>query len=437
MGEAFLMDQGGGARKTTFDGMPVVATKTLSNAITARTGVGCAADDEHFVVAGGKDENGNFVDKGAVFDRGGNKWEIPYLKIDKPSLILTNNQLWKFGGINTSNSITAESRRSSLGELVHNTASYELLTALAEVKYAIGLAKIDGDIIAAGGLGYNDVPKRVVERYSPFDKFGREQTYSTHVLQSSMHLSYERAYFGISNITSKAVLLMGGIGLGNTLLKSVEFLSKNMSGSFVRSSRPDLSVAQYSPATAKISNAGYSYVLTGLGKTLPTTQNGMTSSRIVPNIDVYWYDGTSDDQCATSKYESFELPLTGNPTSSIAFQFGNIALFMVGYRGGTIKNKGYLVRVSPMGIEFAEIEFNFSRNDMQGGVIGGDVAYIVDGTKNGQTTGDIEMIQLMRNIPIYPGMKYKLNNMSAEQTANSLTLHPLQTVMKLSGYMKI
>ena len=47
------------------------------------------------------------------------------------------------------------------------------------------------------------------------------------------------------------------------------------------------------------------------------------------------------------------------------------------------------------------------------------------------------MIQLLRNVPIYPGMKYKVGSMASEETSNILTLHPLNDEIKLSGYMKL
>lgn len=433
MSEAFIMRRGGGgSKKITLSEMPVVATRTLSNAITAREGIGCAADNEYFVVAGGKDASGNMVKPITVFDRGGNKWTFNYQAGVDPGLFLTQGQLRMFGGMTQYNYPFTSANILSLGKALHNDVSVEPLTSLSQGRCAPSIARLGTKIIVVGGMAYDNVPQRTVEVYSLWDRNGQSGTYENN---ANIYLPLERAYCGISNLTSTSVLVAGGIDRDYSASGAVYLFNINNAGNVSRSGITGLSAAQYNPATANIYNEGYSYTLIGLGKGSPSTASGMISSKIVSTLDIYWYDGVATEPC--SKFTSFTLPLTGAPSSAIAFSFGNIALFIVGYRGGSVKNKGYLVKVSPDGVGYASMEFDFKREEMQGGVIGNDVAYIAGGYKNGQATGDIEVIQLMRNVPIYPGMTYKLNYMSAEQTATSFTVHPLQNVVKLSGYMKI
>lgn len=431
MGDAFLTRRGAKKQKITFNNTPMVATKTLSNIITARTQMGVCSNNEYFVAMGGQRKNGMLSNEVNIFDRGGKRWtnSWPIGLIDM-AVTIDNHKLMAFGGMYGDNSCSTLAYKWPLGSLLRgdsDSGNCKRMQNLAVAKSAINIGKSHGQIELLGGATDNWGTNWQIESYNQFNDATTSQGHS--VLSTS--LPYNHVYAGCVNITECGIILSGGVDVNNQVLTGgTELIGRNSDGVVTRKTLNSLTDPQYAPAAAVIYNEGFSYALIGLGKTL--------NRKIVSSLDIYYYDGISEQQCNTVKYCSITLPLTGTPTSAIGLSFGNCALFIVGYGNGTTKNKGYFVKISPPNsVITSSIEFNFSRDGMQGGVIGNDVAFLCGGTKNGNVTGDVEMIKLMRDVPIYPGMKYKLGNMANEETASSFTLYPLWAVTQLSGYMKL
>lgn len=422
--------------KITLDNTIMVATKTLKNVITPRTAMGVAADDGLLALVYGQNDSGAVVPNIDILDRGGRYYTLTgNWRLMHPGVVLYDHRLIILGGVNSQGvadnmTVKYPLREAIVGEL---SESRQLMHKLQAPRYAPNVVVCDNKIITLGGVKSDMSPAYEVDSHTILNA-GETNTDGYTTLE---RLDLGRSFAGCNTINNKGFIIAGGVDLANEVVyNSVEFYGFESNGNVSHMPLESLAVSQLSPLAVKLYSYGTSYVLIGLGKTLPTSQ----SAHVVPNIDVYVSaagGNTGLSQIQTSRYETFTLPLNGNPTSAIGFSFGDCVLFIVGYGDGVTKNKGYLVRKNFRATYVETMEFNFSRDNMQGGVIGNDIAYIAGGTKNGQSTGDVEMIQVLRNMPIYSGMKYKLGSMTSEETASSLTLHPLNDGYKLSGYMKL
>ena len=436
MGEAFLTRRGStgsAGGEITFDNTPMVAVKTLPNAIKYRSNMAVATNNEYLALAGGSDSSGTNVKDINVFDRSGRQWynEHPS-RLTEMAAAIVNEKLMTFGGVNANGFCTNATYKWAMGNLIGGGDSAVRMESLTRGKRSMSVGVLQDDVIALNGIDDAAIPWKEMEKYQPHS-LNTSPIKAHEVL--SINLSNVHAYGGVANLTERSIVTAGGYDVSNdSLINRVEAIIKNTEGGISLLNLANLSAPQYEPAIAVIHSLGVKYMLIGLGKKMSTQQGTMISDGIVPTIDVYYYDGISGTQCSTSKYKSFSLSLPGNPSSAIGLSFSNYALFVVFYRGST-KSRGYLVRLYPF--EVRSMEFDFHRSGAQGAVIGNDVGYIFGGFKNGQVTGDVEMIKLIRNAPIYPGMKYKLGDMTDEETASSFTLYPLKAESHLSGYMKL
>lgn len=418
--------------KITLDNTLMVATRTMKNVIVPRTNMGVAADHGHIAFVYGSKYDVGIAPNIDIFDRLGRGWGITVDagKVAYPMVILYDNMLEIFGGLLETGSPTNQVNRMSLRELVASQTKYnKAMHTLDQSRYGGSIAVCNNKIHVLGGITYNNTPSSKVDRYESTQEGTNVYTgYST-----VARLDVARSFPACASINNRAFLITGGGDfVNNVAYNSVEVYAYETDGSLYRGTCEPLAVSQVKPLAVNLYHKGYAHILVGLGKTIQGT--------IVPNIDVYMSTGVhsaASKQIQSSRYATFTLPLEGNPSSAIGLSFADCVLFIVGYNDGVTKNKGYLVRMNYSAYYITPIEFNFSRNDMYGGVVGNETGYIAGGTKNGQPTGDVEIIRILRDAPIYPGMKYKLGSMTSEETASSLTLHPLNDEYKLSGYMKL
>lgn len=417
--------------KITLDNTIMVATRTLSNAIVPRTNIGVAVDHGHIAFVYGNKFDTGIAPNIDIFDRLGRGWgaTIDDCKVAYPIVILYDNMLEIFGGLLESGSPSRTANRMSLRELVASHTSYTAMHTLGQARYGGSIAVCNNKIHILGGITYNNSPTSKVDRYESTQEGASVYT----GYESVASLDVARSFSACASINNRAFLITGGGDfVNNVAYNSVEVYAYETDGSLYRGVCEPLAVSQVKPLAVNLYSKGCSYILVGLGQTMQGT--------IVPNIDVYMSTGvhsSASKQIQSSRYATFTLPLEGNPSSVIGLSFGDCVLFIVGYNDGVTKNKGYLVRMNYAECFITPIEFNFSRNDMYGGVVGNETGYIAGGTKNRQPTGDVEIIRILRDAPIYSGMKYKLGSMTSEETASSFTLHPHNGEYKLSGYMKL
>ena len=441
MGEAFLTRRSSTAKeqKTIFNNTPMVAVKTLQNALSVpRYDAAIASDSEYFVILCGLNGYGRPVSDLDIFDRGGNHWHSHWSdELTDMAAVINNHRIIGCGGRYSDGTCSNLVRRWHIANAIRDYDVPIHMVNLPFGRYGISAACFADDIVLAGGFTADGTPCASVLLYSMLNA----KNYSNNAGYTDLfNLSAARGMCAIGHITTKALLVAGGKNASNPS-DIVDTIGQNAEGTRSCGRRPSLSTPVYSPTQATIYDRGYHYCLIGLGLTLPQTQGSLVvPERIVPKIDVYTagVNTTTDNpigQIDSDIYTTITLPVDGTPGSAVALPFGNCVLYVVGYRDGVTKNKGYLVQLNPLRI--TSMEFNFSRYYMQGGTIGNDVGYIACGTKNGSPTGDVEVIQLLRNVPIYSGMKYKVGSMTSEATADSFTFHPLNNEIKLSGYMKL
>ena len=422
--------------KITLDNTLMVATKTLKDVLSIpRFDMGVAADDNYISFTCGINESGRAVSNIDFLDRWGQHYTANWPdELTDVAAIMTNNRLIVAGGRYSDGQCSSMVKRWLLCNALFNNGVPTSMKDLPSGRYGASIIKLGNDILVVGGILANGVACDGVFSYSTLNTKGTNQDNGYKYLFA---LNIPRGFLGVGRVTDGGILLSGGKDVANnTVTGEVNVIGENVSGVRNLGARNSLEVAQEQPISVEIYLNGFRYLLVGLGLTLPTSQGNLVSpARVVPNIDIYASNYNDDAQIQGGKYGTATLDFEGVPTSAVGFSFGDCALFVVGYNDGVTKNKGYLVRVNPWRV--TPIEFNFSRSYMQGGVIGKDTAYIGGGLKDGYPTKDIEMIKLIRNAPIYPGMKYKLGDMTSEETASSLTLHPLNGGFKLSGYMKL
>jgi hypothetical protein len=440
MGNAFMTRRGSGAKEQSinFDNTPMVATKTLSNALTtARVNMGVATDDEHIAFVCGEDFHGTSTNDVDIFTRSAQHYHATWPdKLVGMATIIQDGRLMCIGGFRNNAELVPYARRWSLGDMLDGNVSHVRMGDLFTAKRDMMIAKYKDGVLTLGGSDTYGATMSI-DHYMPYSNYNDSNSNGHYNLGTNSKLSYGRTKSGCASFGSACVAVAGGIH-STQLLSAVEVVTITSIGAFDRYTCDDLSSAQHSPVTAEIYSEGFKCVLWGLGKKNINASNNALEPQIVDTLDIYYSDGTSQRSCSPTKYGTITLPLLGAPTSAIGLSFGDCALFIIGYAGGIVKNKGYLVKVySPSVIRVSSMEFDFSRDNMQGGVIGKDVAYLAGGTKNGQATTDVEMIKLMRDVPIYPGMKYRLGYMDQEETANSCTLYPLEAATHLMGYMKL
>lgn len=436
MGEAFITRRGGGAKKITFNDTPMVLTKTLPNALSVgRQKMAVASDEEYIAFTNGEDSSGNVVSNIDFFNRSGKHWTSswPDALSDMGTAIIDNN-LIGFGGRKPNNTFSNKIKRWHLTHALSNTGPLTTMADVSRGRCGVAVIPFSGTSLGIGG---------VFERET-----GEEGTLSEvccHSLQSNTQVfsggvGWGRAYSAALQCTSNSALVAGGLRLPQgeepMVLSKVNLIKRDSNGDFIISEMPGLMMDQHHPTQATIYDQGKKYFLFGLGLTLAETEGIMlTPEQVVPTIDVYSVDSTegSTMEVDPGKDRTLTLPLESNPLSAVALGFGDCVLYIVSYMQRV--TKGYLVQLNP--VRITTIEFNFRSYGLQGGVIGNDVGYLAGGIKNGEFSRDVLMIQLLRNVPIYPGMKYKLGSMASEETSNILTLHPLNDEIKLSGYMKL
>ena len=434
MGDAFLTRRGVKDQKITFNNTPMVLTKTLSNALSVgRYNMAVAFDDTYIAFVGGLNRSGSAVNNIDFFDRGGKHWIANWPDaLSEMAAVFIDRNLFCFGGRKSDRSLTATVKRWQVPGALSNSGS--LVYAMPSFSNGMcGIAAIPfGDLILTAGGMFQDSPG--VDNRST----NRVWCYSLNkaTFQDVTGLFHGRCYTGLLQSTYRTAITAGGLRVatdGITTLDEVTYIRKSAAdGSFSVEEGVPLAVAQWRPTQASIYVQGIQYNLFGLGVTAPTTQgNVVQPSLVVPNVDVY--EVGLHGAVASEKFTSFTLPLDSNPISSVALGFGDCVLYVVGYMNEL--TKGYLVQLNPLRI--TTMEFNFRSSEFQGGVINNDVGFIAGGIKNGAVSRDVEMIQLLRRVPIYPGMKYKVGSMTSEETSGILTLHPLNDEIKLSGYMKL
>ena len=438
MGDAFITRRSSTAKeqKTIFNNTPMVAVKTLQNALSlGRFDMAVASDDEYIAFLCGLDGYGRPVSNLDIFTRSGQHY-VAYWpdELTDMAAVIDNHKLIGIGGRYSDGTASKMVKRWYLAHAIQDSGTPVIMTDLPSGRYGASATHFADTIVVAGGILGNGEPCNGVFIYSYLNK---KNTNNNAGYLYLFEISISRGFAAIGDITTRGVLLAGGKTVNSpAVYDRVDVIGKDVNSNYGTSNRGSLAVAQHSPTQATIYAQGRRYCLFGLGKTLPKTQGGLVvPETIVPNIDVYVSSIDDVNQIDVDKNSTFTLPLEGRPTSAVALSFGDCVLYVVGYSNGVTKSKGYLVQLEPLRI--TTMEFNFSRNYTQGGVIGNDVGFLTGGTKNGQVSTDVEMIQLLRNVPIYPGMKYKVGSMASEETSNILTLHPLNDEIKLSGYMKL
>lgn len=439
MGESFLTRRGSGGGKEqeiTFNNTPMVLTKTLSNALSLeRYNMAVASDDKYIAFLCGEDSSGNAVSNIDIFSRSGQHYVAywPEQWTDMAAAI-TNN--WLIGLCGRGNNYTGTRiiKKWHMNDAIRNNGQPVNMTTITNYAplYGACAARFADGIAAFGGLietgeGYNDI--RI------YSFLNQNNVNNNAGFQNVLRANRARGFATMGKITSTCVMMCGGVDRAqNVLYADTDIVTKSVNGGFALSIGENLSVAQHKATQANIYTKGRTYLLVGLGLTLPVSEGNMfRPSLVVPNIDVYASSTNSVSQLPNGKYSTFTLPLDVSPMCAAALGFGDCVLYVVGYMNGT--TKGYLVQLEPLRI--TTIDFNFRSGAFTAGVIGNDVGFIAGGTKNGQFSRDVEMIQLLRNVPIYPGMKYKVGSMASEETSDILTLHPLNDEIKLSGYMKL
>ena len=432
MGDAFLTRRGVKSQKITFNNTPMVLTKTLSNALSVgRYNMAVASDEEYIAFVGGLNSSGSAVNNIDFFDRGGKHWSANWpIALSEMAAVITNHRLICFGGRKSDGSLINSVKSWFLSDALLNSGSQTVLPNLSRATYGIAAIPFEDMVLIAGG-GFN---------YDATGDNGSTSDLACYSLMNSTlktvaSLGRGRRYTGILRRTYKAVMTAGGLRVAPDSIAAIDdvtYVRRNSDGTFESVDMAALAAAQWRTTQASIYDQGVRYNLFGLGVTAPTTQGNIVQpSLVVPNIDVYAV--ATSGSVSTEKFTTFTLPLDSNPISSVALGFGDCVLYVVGYMNAL--TKGYLVQLNPLRI--TTMEFNFRSSEFQGGVIGNHVGFIAGGVKNGAFSTDVEMIQLLRNVPIYPGMKYKIGSMTSEETSNILTLHPLNDEVKLSGYMKL
>ena len=432
MGDAFLTRRGVKGQKITFNNTPMVLTKTLSNALSVgRYNMAVASDEEYIAFVGGLNRSGSAVNNIDFFDRGGKHWSANWpIALSEMAAVITNHRLICFGGRKSDGSLINSVKSWFLSDALLNSGSQTVLPNLSRAMCGISAIPFEDMVLIAGG-GFN------------YDATGDNGSTSDLACYSLMNITLKtvaslgrgRRYTGILRRTYKAVMTAGGLRVAPDSIAAIDdvtYVRRNSDGTFESVDMAALAAAQWRPTQASIYDQGVRYNLFGLGVTAPTTQGNIVQpSLVVPNIDVYAV--ATSGSVSTEKFTTFTLPLDSNPISSVALGFGDCVLYVVGYMNAL--TKGYLVQLNPLRI--TTMEFNFRSSEFQGGVINNDVGFIAGGIKNGTVSTDVEMIQLLRRVPIYPGMKYKVGSMASEETADILTSHPLNDEIKLSGYMKL
>lgn len=433
MGDAFLTRRGVKGQKITFNDTLMVSTKTLSNALSVgRYNMAVAFDDTYIAFVGGLNRSGSAVNNIDFFDRGGKHWIANWPEaLSEMAAVMIDRNLFCFGGRKSDRTLTAAAKRWQMPRALSNYDSPLALNSFVNGKCGIAAIPFGDMILEAGGMlqnnpGVDDGSTNRVWGYFPMS--------ATH--RDIVGLVQGRCYAGILRCTYRTAITAGGLRVtpsGMETIDEVTYIRQSSTdGSFSAEAGVPLSVAQWRPTQASIYDRGVRYNLFGLGVTAPTTQGNIVQpSLVVPNIDVY--ETGLNGAVASEKFSTFTLPLDSNPISSVALGFGDCVLYVVGYMNAL--TKGYLVQLNPLRI--TTMEFNFRSSEFQGGVINNEVGFIAGGVKNGAVSADVEMIQLLRNVPIYPGMKYKVGSMASEETSDILTLHPLNDEIKLSGYMKL
>lgn len=423
MGNAFITRRAAKQKKITFTNELMILTKTLQNVLSVpRYNAAIASDFGYIAAVGGVNTNGVTVSDIDFFNRSGKHWHAQWPdELANMAAIICDHRLIGAGGRYTDGTLSKSVKRWALKYALQNEGTPVAMTDLPSGREGAMTARYRGGIALTGGCNSSGEGYTGVFAWNPLNTRGGNG-YS-----QLTELAKGRGFPAMCNVSERGILAAGGI-YKNTLLKSVESIGLGINNSLSVTPKPDLSVAQYKPvAVETYAEDGTHCALVGLGQTLSQT--------IVPYIDIYYTNSTEELQIVNEKLGTITLQWDGQPTSAVGFSFGDCALFIIGYNDGTTKNKGYLVQLNP--IRVTTVEFNFSRSYLQGGVVGHDVAYLLCGNKNGSASRDVEMIQLLRNVPIYPGMKYKLGSMASEATSNILTLHPLETEFNLSGYMKL
>lgn len=436
MGEAFITRRGAKEQKITFNNTPMVAIKTIQNALSvARIYMAVASDDKYIAFLCGMNASGTPVNNLDIFSRSGQHYVAhwPDALMDMSAEIVNN---WLIGICGRSDATTGTKtvKKWHMYNAIRDYGTPITMTNITNYDplYATCATRFDDCVAVFGGLIGNSGVYDCVWKYSCWNKQGSNAGY-THLF----NVPTSRGFATMGKVTSTALLLCGGVNTStSSMYNDVDVVSKNADGSITLGRTTSLAVAQYKATQANIHTNGKTYLLVGLGLTLPQIQGGLFAPEtIVPNINVYVSASDGNTQIGTSEVESFTLPIQGYPVSAVALSFGDCVLYVVDYGDGVTKSKGYLVQLEPLRI--TTMEFNFSRMYTQGAVIGNDIGVLAGGFKNGVASTDVEVIQIMRNVPIYPGMKYKLGSMASEETSNILTLHPLNDEIKLSGYMKL
>lgn len=423
MGNAFITRRAAKQKKITFTNKLMILTKTLQNVLSVpRYNAAIASDFGYISAVGGVNTNGVTVSDIDFFNRSGKHWHAQWPdELANMTAIICDHRLIGAGGRYTDGTLSKSVKRWALKYALQNEGTPVAMSDLRTAREGMAAARYRGIFTMTGGLQSDGIATNGAYIWNQLNKRGGNGS------GLLAELLARRSFHAICNVSERGILLAGGIN-NNTLTNSVESIGLGVDNDVNVSSKPALSAAQYKPVAAEIyAEDGTHCALVGLGQTLSQT--------IVPYIDIYYTNSTEDLQIVNEKLGTITLQWDGQPTSAVGFSFGDCALFIIGYNDGTTKNKGYLVQLKPLRV--TTMEFNFSRSYLQGGVVGHDVAYLLCGNKNGSASRDVEMIQLLRNVPIYPGMKYKLGSMASEATSNILTLHPLETEFNLSGYMKL
>lgn len=440
MGESFLTRRGSGGGKEqeiTFNNTPMVLTKTLSNALSLeRYNMAVASDDEYIAFLCGEDSSGNAVSNIDIFSRSGQHYVAywPEQWTDMAAVIANN---WLIGICGRGNNYTGTKivQKWHMNDAIYNNGQPVNMTTITPYAplYGACAARFDAGIAVGGGLIENGAGYDSMWQYSFLNQNNVNNNAGYQYLD--VGLPHGRGFSTMGKVTSTCAMMCGGVDRYlNVLYADTDVIARNVTGAVTVSRGADLAVAQHKATQANIYTQGRTYLLVGLGLTLPVSEGNMfRPSLVVPNIDVYASNTNSHAQRPDGKYSTFTLPLDVSPMCAAALGFGDCVLYVVGYMNG--KTKGYLVQLEPLRI--TTINFNFRSGAFTAGVIGNDVGFIAGGTKNGQFSRDVEMIQLLRNVPIYPGMKYKVGSMASEETSDILTLHPLNDEIKLSGYMKL
>ena len=439
MGEAFITRRGSGGggkeQKITFNDTPMVLTKTLSNALSVgRFNMAVASDNEYISFLCGMNSSGSVVSNIDIFSRSGQHYVAywPEQWTDMAAVI-TNNWLIGLCGRGNDTVGTRVAMKWHMYNAIRNYGQPVNMTTVTNYDplYGACAARFDDGIIAGGGLINSGSAYDNVWKYS----FLNQNNVNNNAGYQYSRVSSSRGFATMGQVTSTCAMMCGGVRLDtNVLFSATDIITKGVNGSISVTSGENLSVAQYAATQANIYTQGRTYLLVGLGLKLPESQGNLFKPPlVVPNIDVYASATVSGYQISSGKYSTFTLPLGSNPISAAALGFGDCVLYIVGYLSGV--TKGYLVQLEPLRV--TTINFNFKRTAFTAGVIGNDVGFLAGGIKNGDYSRDVEVIQLLRNVPIYPGMKYKVGSMASEETSDILTLHPLNDEIKLSGYMKL